>query len=523
MATPPASRTEARTDVLVVGAGPSGLMAAVCLARLGVDVTIIDGKNEPTRESRALALQARSMEIYDQLGLVDRVLDESDRAPQIVPGYRTRTFPPVSFVGFGSALTPYPGIYVLEQSRNERILLDAYLAHGRDVRWRHELRQLRVDESADHPVEATLATPSKPGAPVTVRARWCIAADGASSTVRDLLGIPFDGSTNPLRFYVADALDVDGLVEGSMNARVSRDDFVLAFPMGAPGHHRILGTVDDSATDQGLEREVRPRLHTEFGIRYERSAWFSSYRVHHRLAAHFRQGPVFLVGDAAHVHSPVGAQGMNTGLQDAHNLACKLADVILGGAASALLDRYEAERRPVARRLVQVTDAVFARVTSTSRLARFARDRVVPHVAPLAVRLMPRLVGTERVFGYLAQLRIHYWASDAERRQRHGRRDRIVGRRLPWTGSNFAALRSMTWQVHGYGAAADAVVEVATALGLDAHAFEADAHHRHLDASRLYLIRPDGFVAAASPTKGALERFRASLAEARGEGRSATG
>ena len=103
-----------RTDVLVVGAGPSGLMAAVCLARLGVDVIVVDGKSGPTRESRALAVQARSMEIYDQLGLIDRVLRESDRAPQIVPGYRTRTFRPVSFAGFGATLTPYPGIYVLE-------------------------------------------------------------------------------------------------------------------------------------------------------------------------------------------------------------------------------------------------------------------------------------------------------------------------------------------------------------------------------------------------------------------------
>ncbi|HWH98221.1 MAG TPA: FAD-dependent monooxygenase [Pseudolysinimonas sp.] len=498
-----------RTDVLVVGAGPSGLMAAVCLARLGVDVTIVDGKGEPTRESRALALQARSMEIYEQLGLVDRVLSECDQAPQIVPGYRTRQFRPVSFAGFGKNLTPYPGIFVLEQSRNERILLDAFQGYGHDVRWRHELRDLRLDEHSDHPVEASLVTPD---APVTVRARWCIGADGASSRVRDLLGIEFEGSTNPLRFYVADALDVEGLTEQSMNMRVSRDDFVLAFPMGAPGHHRILGVVDDGASEQALEVEVRARLQAEFGVRYRHSAWFSSYRVHHRLAARFREGPVFLVGDAAHVHSPVGAQGMNTGLQDAHNLACKLADVIQGRNGPKLLDRYEAERRPVAQRLVQSTDALFARITSRGRLARFVRDRVVPLIAPLAVRLVPRLVGTERIYGYLAQLRIHYWASTAERTERHGRRDQVVGRRLPWSGGNFAALRSMTWQVHGYGAPAEAVNATAAALGFDAHAFAPDVHRR-LDASRLYLVRPDGFVAAAAPTGKALALFRAYLAE----------
>jgi 2-polyprenyl-6-methoxyphenol hydroxylase-like FAD-dependent oxidoreductase len=495
--------TQLDTDVLVVGAGPSGLMAAVCLARLGVDVIVVDGKSEPTRESRALALQARSIEIYAQLGLADRVLREADYAPQIVAGHRTRTFPPVSFAGLGAKLTPYPGIHVLEQSRNERILVDAYRDLGREVLWRHELQGLRIDESDEHPVEATLATPD---ATVTVRARWGIAADGASSAVRQLLGIPFEGSTNPLQFYVADALGVDGLVEGGMNMRVSRDDFMLAFPMGAPGHHRILGTVDEGG-ERGLEDGVRARLRQEFGVRYGSSSWFSSYRVHHRLAARFREGPVFLVGDAAHVHSPVGAQGMNTGLQDAHNLACKLADVIRRGASPRVLDRYEAERRPVAQRLVGATDAAFERITSSSRLARVARDRIVPLLAPLAVRSVPRLVGTERIYGYLGQLRIHYWMSDAERSRRRGRRDRIVGRRLSWSGSNFDALTAMTWQVHGYGAPADAVAATADSLGVEAHAFAPDPYRR-LDPARLYLVRPDGFVAAAARVHEAPERFR---------------
>ena len=498
------------TDVLIVGAGPSGLMAAVCLARLGVDVTIVDGKSEPTRESRALALQARSMELLDQIGLVDSVLAECDSAPQIVPGYRDRAFRPVSFAGFGLTLTPYPGIHMLEQSRTERILCDGYRAQGRDVLWRHELRELRVRERPEHPVDATLSTPD---GTVRIRARWVIGADGASSAVRDLLGIAFEGTTNPLRFSVADARGVEGLVEHSVNMRVSRDYFVLGFPMGAAGHHRILGTVDEHESEHELEEGVRARLEAEFDIRYAESTWFSSYRVHHRLAAQFRQGPVFLVGDAAHVHSPVGAQGMNTGLQDAHNLACKLADVLAGRREPGSLERYEAERRPVARRLVQSTDALFARITSSSRLARFARDRVIPAIAPLAVRLVPALVGTERLYGYLAQLRIHYWMAAEQPGRRRGRRGRVVGRRLAWTGDNFEVLRAMTWQVHGYGVAPASVNATAAALGVDPHTFEPDPHRR-LDPRLLYLVRPDGFVAAAAPPDDALDRFGSHLRSA---------
>lgn len=518
--------TELSTDVLIVGAGPSGLMLAVCLARLGVDAVIVDGKSGPTRESRALGVQARSMELYDQLGLIDRVLDASSPARKVVPGFRGRPFGSIALRGLGTRVTPYPEITVLEQSRNEAILVDALGELGRAVRWEHRLASLeessgRADAAGRrHPVTATLDSPD---GPVTVRARYCVGADGAHSIVRGLRGIPFEGITNEHTFYVVDAHGVTGLVDGAVNIRINADDFLLAFPMGPGGHTRLLGIVhdDDLAADGTLpESLVRDRAERGFGVRYRDSSWFTTYRLHHRLAAWFRDGAFFLAGDAAHIHSPVGAQGMNTGLQEAHNLACALADVLVGGMPDARLDRYEVERRPVAARLVSTTDRAFATLTSDSRLARFVRGRVVPLAGPIAVRLVPRLIGGERMFGYLSQTRIHYRmapTSDTRgrgRRARRGRRDAVVGRRLPWTGGNYDVLRSMTWQVHGYGVLPAEVERIASELGVEAHVFGRDPNGR-LRPDRVYLVRRDGFVAAeasAHAVPGGPRAFREQLA-----------
>ncbi|GAA4368789.1 hypothetical protein GCM10023152_06600 [Agromyces bauzanensis] len=253
----------------------------------------------------------------------------------------------------------------------------------------------------------------------------------AASVIATLDGL--DGATvvrARYTFYIVDAADVTGLVDGSINMRFTEHHFLLVFPMGG-GRMRLLGVVRDvDLDDDGRlpEQNVRSLVRREFGVEYSEASWFTTYRVSHRLAARFRDGPCLIVGDAAHIHSPVGAQGMNTGLQEAHNLACAIADVAVGGMPDRRLDRYEAERRPVGRTLVATTDRPFGQVTSESRFARAA-----------------------------------------------GRRDRVVGRRLQWSGSNFGALRSMTWQVHGYGSyePEPRCGRSPDSLGLEAHAFPA--------------------------------------------------
>lgn len=491
---------DAESDVIIVGAGPSGLMAATCLARLGVRALVIDGKNGPTRESRALGLQARSIEIYDQLGLADRVLAEATRAPSIHPGYGPKVFGSIPIGRMGITATPFPGLFILEQSRNERILRDAFLELGGTILWQHSLIAL------DRGGSGVTVTAAGPDGSTTLRSAWLIAADGASSEVRKVLGIPFEGSTSPLSYFVADALDATGLVEGGVSLRISGEDIMLGFPMGGRGHHRLLGIAGDpdQMADDVIEARVKRMLADRFGVTYTRSSWFARYRTHHRLAARFRDGAVFLVGDAAHVHSPVGAQGMNTGLQDAHNLACKLADVIVGGAPESMLDEYERERRPVAMTLVRTTDALFSRITSRSRIAHLVRTRVVPLVGPLAVPIVPRIAGGERLYGYVSQTRIRYRVSAG------GRRERVLGRRLPWAGDNYDSLRAFTWQLHGYGVDRSVVEQTARTLGIAAAVHPRDPFGR-LARDRVYLVRPDGFVAGIAPTATAAAVLRDAL------------
>lgn len=485
-------------DVLVVGAGPTGLMLANWLVKLGVSVVVADGKQGPTRESRALVVQARSMEIYDQLGLGDLVSKAAQRATALAPGFGSRVFGRIPLGPLGAGVTPYPWIEVLEQSRNEEILYANLRELGGDVRWGSAVTGLAATPEG---IEATVGQDR-------VRARFCVGADGSNSEVRRARSIPFEGVTNPHLFYVIDAIAAGGLVEGAINVRPGGEDFLVAFPMAGRGNWRLIGAARDSDGDgQVTEQDARSRMRSNFAVTYGDSRWYATYRVHHRVAARFRDGPFLLAGDAAHVHSPVGGQGMNTGLQDAHNLAFKLADVVRGRAGDGWLDRYEDERRPVAKTLVATTDRIFGFITSQRLTTRALRRLVVPLLAPFGVSRLPTSDGGSRLFQYVSQTRIHYWPSAAAREATHGHRDPVVGRRLPWTGDNYAVLREPGWQIHGYGGVA---ASEAPDLGLPVHVFPA-APRTPLRPGRLYLVRPDEFVAAEASPGDAATVFRAAL------------
>jgi 2-polyprenyl-6-methoxyphenol hydroxylase-like FAD-dependent oxidoreductase len=489
---------ELTCEVLVAGAGPTGLMLANWLVRLGVDVIVADGKDGTTRESRALVVQARSLEIYDQLGIGELVLGAAHRADALAPGFRSRVFGRIPIGPLGSGATPYPFIEILQQSRNEEILDENLRKLGVDVRW--ESPVTTVAQTHDG-IEAKVGND-------TVRARFCVGCDGANSVIRRDRRIAFDGVTNPQRFYVIDATGAAGLVRGAINVRPGGDDFLIGFPMDGRDDWRLIGTVRAAeANGEVAEEEARERLRADFAVTYGEARWFATYHVHHRVAAAFRDGPFFLAGDAAHVHSPVGGQGMNTGLQDAHNLAFKLADVLRGRRGDSWLDRYEAERRPVARTLVATTDRVFGFLTSQKRVSRMVRRLAVPVLAPIGVRVVPDGSRGSRLFQYVAQTRIHYWMNPGARAAAGGRRDPVVGRRLQWAGDNFAVLRSLRWQIHAYGGV---TAQEVPDLKLEVHLFP-PAPTTDLRPGLLYLVRPDGFVAARAEPSAAAVAFEYAL------------
>jgi hypothetical protein len=284
-------------------------------------------------------------------------------------------------------------------------------------------------------------------------------------------------------------------------------DFLIVFPLKADGRARLVGTMRENATEPRDDlswNDVSKRVIEWLRIDVERVNWFSTYRVHHRVADRFRRGRAFLLGDAGHIHSPVGGQGMNTGIGDAVNLAWKFAAVVHGKASEALLDSYEPERIAFARRLVATTDRAFTGVTSDGLIARMLRLHIVP-------RLLPPLFAMNTVRRYMFRTVSQTLINYRESRLSEGRAGAVHGGdRLPWVTTNksttatdnFAPLASLAWQIHVYGEAAADVQSTCVARQLPLHTFPWTTETARVGLQRdaTYLVRPDGYVALADST-----------------------
>lgn len=364
------------TQVLIVGAGPSGLMMAAQLLRYGLQPVIIDNRQGPTKQSRALAVQARSLEIYRQLGVVDTVIAEGFPAEGINfynDGEQKAGF---NIQNTGQDYTPFPYVHIYPQNKNERTLLNYLTDKSCPVYWNTYLTDLQQQPGE---VQVTLNNGEQE---YTLTCQWLVGADGAHSKVRQQLQIPFNGDTYPSQFYLADVVMPGN--EKLINLYLASGGFAAFFPMPGHGAYRIVGNIPSGlVADQEIKlTDVMPTLKKVTGkdVAVLDCTWFATYKLHHRMASRFSLGRCFLIGDAAHIHSPVGGQGMNTGLQDAYNLAWKLAGVIQHKLKPEILNSYATERMPVAKDLLKSTDRAFKFIMSDSLWARLAKKWLVPIV-----------------------------------------------------------------------------------------------------------------------------------------------
>ncbi|WP_369942823.1 FAD-dependent monooxygenase [Xanthomonas medicagonis] len=500
------------TDVLIAGAGPTGLTLALWLVRQGVRVRLIDKSAGPGETSRAMAVQARTLELYRQVGIAEAVVAAGHRTPAMNLWARGKRRARIALQDSATGLSPYPFVLVYPQDRHERLLIEELAALGVAVERETEL--LASEDHGDR-VRARLRLPD--GREQDADAGYLAACDGARSPVRHRLGIDFEGGTYRQVFYVADV--VLGGLPSTDEAHVALGedgDFILVLAYSAAGNYRLIGTVRD-ARDARADRaeqltfaDVSAEAIANLGVHVEQIHWFSTYRVHHRVAATFRHGRSFLLGDAAHVHSPVGGQGMNTGILDAINLSWKLADVLQGRAHDVVLDSYAAERQAFARTLVNTTDRAFTLVTAEGGIASFLRTYVAPALAGLAYR--SRNV-SELMFRTVSQTMLHYRDGPLSAGQAG---DVAGGDRLPWVqagdADNYAPLPQIGWQLHVYGAAPPALRAWCEARAIALRVFAWRPEHRRAGFAQdaAYLVRPDGYVAFATPdaSPAALDAYR---------------
>jgi len=421
-------------SILVAGAGPAGLALALQAHEHGAAVRVIDRRPEAIRPSRALLLHARTLEVLRPLGVTPPLLARADIAPAVHLQLGSRIIP-ITLGGLELPDTAFPHLSLIRQMDVETVLAAALADRGVDVERGTELAALRDGPDG---VRAVLRSPAG-----TEEARFGFVAgcDGPASTVRAQAGIGWPGRPYPVEVVLADAELEGDLPGGAAHVVTGRNGLVFAFRFGELATWRLIATRPSRADLAAFGQPGPPvpaaelqALLDQAGLRARIAelAWSSRVRLQRRVAARFRCGRLYLVGDAAHAYSPATGQGMNAAIQDAANLGWKLAFAGPGPDGAELLGSYELERRPVARRVLAVTHLVFWGEASTGRLPSALRGGL----APLAAPVVPVLIGRRRVVAggmrILAQLRVSYRHSPLSMEGTPGRRGGPrAGDRLP--------------------------------------------------------------------------------------------
>ena len=384
------------TDVLIVGAGPVGLFLANECARRGLRFRIVEARAGQSEHSKALAIFPRTLEIFDMAGVVAPFLEAANRVTSVAIVAKGRWLARIPFL---PEATPYRFVAMVPQDVTEKLLVEELRRKGRDVEY--ETKFVSATQNGNQ-VRVEL---DRKGSPTTATAAFVVGCDGAHSAVRHLLSLPFEGAQYEAMFLLADVTTNEALPGNEMHLCPSALGPAAIFPMSGT-RRRIVATVDKPEGEVPSIDLVRRILaeRAPRGIEASDMSWSSYFRIHHRHVANLRVGRIFVAGDAAHIHSPFGGQGMNTGLADAWNLAWKLDLALRGRAGEALLDSYTAERRPVIQGVIRTTHLLTTAMGTASRIAQALRDTVIP--------IVTRLPPFRHAFvGRLSQLDLSYRGS----------------------------------------------------------------------------------------------------------------
>ncbi|MEO5666462.1 MAG: FAD-dependent monooxygenase [Bdellovibrionota bacterium] len=496
-------------NIVIVGAGPTGLVLALRLVRHGVKARIVDKRVKPGENSRAIGVQARTLEFYGQMGLADAVIAHGIKIENFHlrgGGSEAARF---SLKDMGADMSPYPYILSYPQDEHEKFLVQELAKHGVSVEWETELVSfVEEGERIDVKIKKGLHEES-------FFTSYICGCDGAHSTVREALKVDFPGGTYQQLFFVAD-VKVDQAVLSDAFFNLGPKSFILLMPVRTTGMHRLIGIVPEELSnikDVGFE-DLRESAEKLLNMKVVGVNWFSTYRVHHRVADHFRIGRAFIAGDAGHVHSPAGGQGMNTGIGDAVNLAWKLASVVQGKAGATLLDTYETERIVFAKKLVDTTDRAFQNIVATGFKGEFLRTWLIPHF----ISFFGGFSSFKKIiFKTVSQVKINY----ADSALSEGVSGKIKGGdRLPWLKTdifdNFDPLQSLAWHIQVYGLV-DADLKKKCdqiRLPLTVYKFSEKARLAGFSENCALLIRPDAYVGLAMPDQNVsdLEAYLAKFA-----------